>query len=229
MPDTGYLAELILCGRSREAEACTRELLCQGVTPEAVVSEAFLPAMYEVGSRFDQREYFITDMLMSARAAKQGYAALRDWLGTTLPVCRHKAVIGTVQGDLHDIGKNLVAMAMRSVGVEVIDLGVDVAPQQFVGAVEADPDVALVAISALLTTTLPAMAQTVAQLKRCPAADHIRILVGGAPVTEAKAKAMGADVYTQTAFQAANAARAIIQKMEVAGNEAHNCGTQPGD
>ena len=223
MPDTKFLAELILRGRSQEAEACTRELLRQGVTPETVVSEAFMPAMYEVGRRFDQRECFITDMLMSARAAKQGYNAMRDWLGTALPVCKYKAVIGTVQGDLHDIGKNLVAMAMRSVGVEVIDLGVDVAPQQFVGAVTADPKVALVAISALLTTTLPAMKQTVAQLKRCPAADHIRILVGGAPVTEENANAMGADVYTRTAFQAANAAREIIQKMEVSGNEADNC------
>lgn len=200
MLDTKYLAELIVSGQSREAEACTRELLRQGVTPEAIVSEAFMPGMYEVG-----------------------YAVLRDWLGTALPVCKYKAVIGTVQGDLHDIGKNLVAMAMRSVGVEVIDLGVDVAPQQFVGAVEADPKVALVAISALLTTTLPAMGETIAQLKRCPAANRIRILVGGAPVTEAKAKTMGADVYTQTAFQAANAAREIIRKMEEAGNETDNC------
>lgn len=223
MLDTKYLAELIVSGQSREAEACTRELLRQGVTPEAIVSEAFMPGMYEVGRRFDQQECFITDMLMSARAAKLGYAVLRDWLGTALPVCKYKAVIGTVQGDLHDIGKNLVAMAMRSVGVEVIDLGVDVAPQQFVGAVEADPKVALVAISALLTTTLPAMGETIAQLKRCPAANRIRILVGGAPVTEAKAKTMGADVYTQTAFQAANAARVIIRKMEEAGNETDNC------
>lgn len=95
-------------------------------------------------------------------------------------------------------------------------------PQQFVGAVLADPKVALVAISALLTTTLPAMRETVALLKRCPAANRIRILVGGAPVTAEKAKAMGADVYTQTAFQAANAAREMIRELEEAGNEADN-------
>ena len=223
MLDTKHLAALIVNGQSREAEACTKELLCQGVTPEAIVSEAFMPGMYEVGRRFDQKECFITDMLMSARAAKLGYAVLREWLGAAVTVCKYKAVIGTVQGDLHDIGKNLVAMAMRSVGVEVIDLGVDVPPQQFVGAVQAGPQVALVAISALLTTTLPAMAETVAQLKRCPAANRIRIMVGGAPVTEAKARAMGADVYTQTAFQAANAAREIIRRMEEAGNEVDNC------
>lgn len=223
MPDLKLLADLIVSGRGREVEAYTKGLLCEGVTPETIVSEGFMPGMYEVGRRFDQQECFITDMLMSARATKLGYAVIQDWLGTALPVCRYKVIIGTVRGDLHDIGKNLVAMAMRSVGLEVIDLGVDVPPQQFVGAVLADPKVALVGISALLTTTIPAMRETVAQLKHCPAAKRIRILVGGAPVTEEKAKAMGADVYTQTAFQAANAARAIINEMEEAGNEADNC------
>ena len=105
---------------------------------------------------------------------------------------------------------------MRSLGLEVVDLGVDVPPQQFVGAVAADPDVALVAVSALLTTTLPAMRKTVSMLKHSSASKRIRILVGGAPVTEDKAMAMGADVYTETAFQAANAARDIIREMEEA-------------
>ena len=223
MPDLKPLADLIISGRSREVEAYTRGLLCEGVRPETIVSEGFMPGMYEVGRKFDQNECFITDMLMSARATKLGYAVIQDWLGTAMPVCKYKVIIGTVQGDLHDIGKNLVAMAMRAVGLEVIDLGVDVPPQQFVGAVQADPNVALVAISALLTTTIPVMRETVAQLKRCPAARRIRILVGGAPVTEEKAKAMGADVYTQTAFQAANTARAMIREMEEAGNEADNC------
>ena len=222
MPDLTQLADLIVSGRSREVEAYTKGLLSEGVTPETIVAEGFMPGMYEVGRRFDQKECFITDMLMSARATKLGYAVIQDWLGATLPVCKYKVIIGTVQGDLHDIGKNLVAMAMRSVGLEVIDLGVDVPPQQFVGAVLVDPEVALVAISALLSTTLPAMRKTVALLKRCPAAGRVRIMVGGAPVTAEKARAMGADVYTQTAFQAANAARAIIYEMEEAGNETDN-------
>ena len=221
MPDLKHLAGLIEAGQIREVEGCTRSLLSQGVTPEAIVAEGIMPGMYEVGRKFDQHECFITDMLMSARATKQGYAVIQEWMGS-FPKCRHKVIVGTVQGDLHDIGKNLVAMAMRSVGLEVIDLGVDVPSQQFVGAVLADPKVALVAISALLTTTLPAMRETVALLKRCPAANRIRILVGGAPVTAEKAKAMGADVYTQTAFQAANAAREMIRELEEAGNEADN-------
>lgn len=222
MSDLIQLADLIINGRSREVEACTRNLLAEGVTPETIVAEGFIPGMYEVGRRFDQKECFITDMLISARATKLGYAVIQDWLGATLPVCGYKVIIGTVRGDLHDIGKNLVAMAMRSVGLEVIDLGVDVPPQQFVSAVLADSTVALVAISALLTTTIPAMQETVALLKQCPAAGRIRILVGGAPVTAEKAKNMGADMYTQTAFQAANAAREMIRKMEEAGNEANH-------
>ena len=219
MPDLTKLADLIISGRGREVEAYTKGLLSEGVTPETIVAEGFMPGMYEVGRRFDQQECFITDMLISARATKQGYAVIQDWLGTTLPVCRYKVIIGTVRGDLHDIGKNLVAMAMRSVGLEVVDLGVDVQPHQFVSAVLADSTVALVAISALLTTTIPAMHETVALLKQCPAAERIRILVGGAPVTAEKAKNMGADMYTQTAFQAANAAREMIREMEEAGNE----------
>ena len=222
MSDLIQLADLIINGRSREVEACTRNLLAEGVTPETIVAQGFIPGMYEVGRRFDQKECFITDMLISARATKLGYAVIQDWLGATLPVCRYKVIIGTVRGDLHDIGKNLVAMAMRSVGLEVIDLGVDVPPQQFVSAVLADSTVALVAISALLTTTIPAMRETVALLKQCPAAGRIRILVGGAPVTAEKAKNMGPDMHTQTAFQAANAAREMIRKLEEAGNEANH-------
>lgn len=220
MTDLAQLATMIEHGRIREIESFTRTLLSEGVTPETIVAEGFMPGMYEVGRKFDQQEYFITDMLMAARATKLGYAVIQEWLGSSLPVCKHKVIIGTVQGDLHDIGKNLVAMAMRSVGLEVIDLGVDVPKGQFVSAVITDEQVALVAISALLTTTLPAMKETVTALKQCPAGHRIRILVGGAPVTAAKAKQMGADVYTQTAFQAANAARDIIREMEENSDEA---------
>ena len=227
MPDLKHLADLIENGQVREVDDYTRALLTEGVTPETIVAEGFMPGMYEVGRKFDQQECFITDMLMAARAAKLGYAVIQEWMGTSLPVCKHKVIIGTVRGDLHDIGKNLVATAMRSVGLEVIDLGVDVPSDQFVKAVMADSQVALVAISALLTTTIPAMQETVTALKQCPAASRIRILVGGAPVTPQKAQSMGADVYTDTAFQAANAARDIIREMEETRNEIDNSGGKP--
>ena len=123
-------------------------------------------------------------------------------------MCKYKVVIGTVQGDLHDIGKNLVAMAMRSVGLEVVDLGVDVPPQQFVGAVAADPDVALVAVSALLTTTLPAMEETIRQLRALPQPPIT--FVGGAVVTPEYAKQMGADYYAKDARQSVEIARKVL-------------------
>ena len=214
MPELGHLASMIENGQVHDIDTCVRSLLAEGVTPETIVAEGFMPGLYEVGRKFDHHECFITDMLMAARGTKLGYAVIQEWMGASLPVCRHKVVIGTVQGDLHDIGKNLVATAMRSVGLEVIDLGVDVPSAQFIRAATSDSQVALVAISTLLTTTIPAMRETVAALKRCPAAPHIRILVGGAPITSQIASSMGADVYTDTAFQAANAARDMIQEME---------------
>ena len=229
MTELEQLARWIELGKVREAETLTCALLQAGVTPEVIVAEGFMPGMYEVGRKFDRQECFITDMLLAARATKRGYAAIQQQLGVEMPVSRYKVVIGTVRGDLHDIGKNLVAMAMRTQGLEVIDLGVDVAPGQFVSAAMADPRVALVAISALLTTTIPAMQETVALLKHCPAASRIRIFVGGAPVTEEKARAMGADVYTETAFQAAEAARKIIQELERAEDEADTTGRKSGN
>ena len=219
MADLKQLAELVENGKVHEVETLTRVLLQEGIAPEVIVAEGFMPGMREVGRKFDQQECFITDMLLAARAMKLGHAAIQQWMGTELAAYKHKVVIGTVQGDLHDIGKNLVAMAMRSVGLEVIDLGVDVPADQFVSAVMADPQVALVGISALLTATIPAMRETVTRLKHCPAASRIRIFVGGAPVTAEKARAMGADIYTESAFQAANTARNMIRELEGIENE----------
>ena len=210
MPDLTQLADLIVGGRSREVEAYTKGLLSEGVTPEAIVAEGFMPGMYEVGRRFDQQECFITDMLMSARATKLGYAVIQDWLGATLPVCKYKVIIGTVQGDLHDIGKNLVAMAMRSVGLEVIDLGVDVPAQKFVDTVKENPDVKIVCLSALLTTTMPAMKEAVAALAAEDFRANIKIMVGGAPITQEFADEIGADAYTTDAASCAQKAKELV-------------------
>lgn len=214
------LASIIETGQIREVDPYIRELLAQGISPERIVSEGIMLGMNEVGRKFDAHEYFIPEMLMAARATKLGYAVLQEWLGKTVPTRKYKIVIGTVQDDLHDIGKNLVGMAMRTMGIEVIDLGVDVPPSQFVEAVEGDDSVVLVGISALLTTTLPALKKTVAALKKCSASQRITIFVGGAPVTEELAKRMKADIYTRTAFEAADAARAIIERLERGEHEA---------
>lgn len=214
MSDLKRLSNMIENGQVHGVEEYTRHLLSHGISPEIIVSEGLMPGMHEIGRRFDNQECFITEMLMAARAAKQGYAAIQEWFGISLSTFTHKVVIGTVQGDLHDIGKNLVVIAMRAAGLEVIDLGVDVPASQFLRAVSSDSEIAIVAISALLTTTIPAMRSTVAALKQSPQASRVQIFVGGAPITPQLACSMGADIYTETAFQAASAARDIIWKME---------------
>jgi len=198
------LADIVEQGSIREVRGCIRKLLDSGISPEEIVSCGFMPGLAVVGQKFDQGEYFITNMLLSARAVKMGYEILRPELGDAAILSPKKVVLGTVLGDLHNIGKNLVAMAIRGVGIEVVDLGVDVPVEQFVKAVEQDPNVAYVGVSALLTTTIPAMRTTVKALKKSKAADRIRIMVGGAPVSEKLAAEMGADIYTRSAFEAAN-------------------------
>lgn len=204
MTELERLSEIVEKGQIKEVRSCVSKLVSSGVSTEEIVSLGFMPGLAIVGQKFEQGEYFITNMLLSARAVKMGYEVLRPQLGDAGIISHKKVILGSVQGDLHNIGKNLVAMAIRAVGVEIIDLGVDVPPDQFVKAVEQDPNVAYVGVSALLTTTLPAMRTTVKALKKCKAADRIRIMVGGAPVTAKVAEEMGADIYTASAFEAAN-------------------------
>lgn len=204
MTELERLSDIIEKGHIKEVRGCVRGLLDAGASPEDIVSQGFMPGLVVVGQKFDRGEYFITNMLLSARAVKMGYEVLRPELGDAIIVSEKKVYLGTVQGDLHNIGKNLVAMAMRGVGIEVVDLGVDVPVEQFVKAVEQDANAAYVGISALLTTTLPAMRATVKALKKCKAAGRIKIMVGGAPVTAKMATEMGADIYTGSAFEAAN-------------------------
>ena len=211
------LEKLALDVEHGEAQAVCeriRRLLNEGYSPAELLRGGIMPGLQTVGEKFEAQEYFIPEMLRAARAAKLGSELLRSRFGQNVPVSAKKMVLGTVRNDLHDIGKNLVVMAVEGAGIEVVDLGVDVPPEQFVRAAEQDPDVALVGVSALLTTTLPAMEQTVRALRACKAADRITIFVGGAPVTESYAKKIGADIYTETAFEAARTARALLDQME---------------
>jgi len=187
-----------------------RQLLDAGSSPADILRGGIMPGLQTVGEKFEAQEYFIPEMLRAARAAKLGSELLRSRFGQNIPISEKKMVLGTVRNDLHDIGKNLVVMAVEGAGIEVVDLGVDVSPEQFVRAAEQDPNVALVGVSALLTTTLPAMEQTVQALRASSAAGRITIFVGGAPVTAEFAKRIGADIYTETAFEAARTARAIL-------------------
>lgn len=210
------LAQDIELGHAQAVCRTIRELLGEGVPPDDILRLGLMPGLQTVGEKFEAQEYFIPEMLRAARASKLGTELLRGSLPQRASVTGKKMVLGTVRNDLHDIGKNLVAMAVEGMGIGVVDLGVDVSAEQFVAAAERDPTVVLVGVSALLTTTLPAMEQTVRALRACRAAGRIRIFVGGAPVTQELAGKYGADVYTDSAFEAARAARRIIDEMESA-------------
>lgn len=215
MADLKQLASIIEFGKTREVVACMEKLLDAGITPETITNDGVMPGLREVGQKFENGSIFIPEMLLAARAANLGNEYMRSRMEFRTPVSGKKVLLGTVRGDLHDIGKNLVAMAMQGIGVEVIDLGVDVPVETFVRMVEMDHDIAFVGLSSVLTMTLPAMRETVKALRKCGAASRIKILVGGAPVTAKLADSFGADIYTATAYEAAVAIRTILQEEEI--------------
>ena len=168
-----------------------------------------MPAMSEVGRRFECNEYFVPELLLSARAMKTALAPLRPLLAAGSMQSAGRVVIGTVKGDLHDIGKNLVAAMLEGGGFEVIDLGVGVAPEQFVAAVkERNPKI--LALSALLTTTMPSMKDTIDALKKAGIREQVKVLVGGAPVTRRYADEIGADGYGEGASAAIGLAKQVL-------------------
>jgi 5-methyltetrahydrofolate--homocysteine methyltransferase len=210
MFDPMPLYDAILGGQAQTARDTTSEALAAGADPQEVVDRAMIPAMDEVGRRFENCEYFVPELLISARAMKAALGLLRPKLASqgSKPVGR--LAIGTVRGDLHDIGKGLVGAMLEGAGFEVVDLGVDVPPERFVEAV-ATKDVSIVALSALLTTTMPAMKAVVEGLTRAGVRDRVKVLVGGAPVTQHYAEEVGADGYAPTAAGAVLLARKILQ------------------
>lgn len=212
MTEAQRLIAVIQEGKVKDVRLCIQALLDLGYDRERIVQECMMPALENVGYRFERQEIYIPQMLMAARAVNEGNLYLDRKQTLPLPWSRYKVVIGTVKDDLHFIGKNLVAMSMRAMGIDVIDLGVDVSPEQFVQAAEADEDVAIVAVSCLLTTTMSAMRKTVKALKNCRASDRIQIMVGGGPVSADFAAKIGADIYTRSAYDAAISARDAMEK-----------------
>jgi len=198
MQDFKPLYEAVLNGDANTAKATTETALAAGVDPLKLVQEYMMPAMAEVGRRFESNEYFVPELLLAARAMKGALVLIRPLLiaSGAQPVAR--VVLGTVKGDLHDIGKNLVAAMLEGGGYEVIDLGVNVTPEQFIAAVK-EKGANIVAMSALLTTTMPSMKTTVEAIKLAGIRDQVKILVGGAPVTQKYADEIGADGYSESA------------------------------
>jgi 5-methyltetrahydrofolate--homocysteine methyltransferase len=208
MPDMKRLQEAILNGDAKTSMAVTREALAEGVDPGDLVTQHMIPAMDEVGRRFECQEYFVPELLLSARAMKSALELVRPLLAEKGREPAGRVLIGTVKGDLHDIGKNLVASMLEGAGFDVIDLGVDVPPQKFVSEIQAKK-ANLVALSALLTTTMPNMKTTIDELVRAGVRDSVKVIIGGAPVTQQYAEQIGADGYSDNANGAVSIARKL--------------------
>jgi 5-methyltetrahydrofolate--homocysteine methyltransferase len=200
------LRTAILDGDAATARSVTQQALAAGIEPIRLVQESMVPAMGEVGRRFEIGDCFVPELLISARAMKAALELLRPLLAAGGVKMAGRVVIGTVQGDLHDIGKNLVSAMLEGGGFEVVDLGVNVPPEKFITAVR-DKNANIVAMSALLTTTMPAMKTTIEALRRAGVRDQVKILVGGAPVTQRYAREIGADGFSETAAGAVAVAR----------------------
>lgn len=195
-------------GKRKDAKAHTEALLEAGNAPENLLEQALIPAMNAIGERFKKNEVFVPEMLVAARAMKEAMKIIEPKLIEAGIKPQFTALIGTVEGDLHDIGKNLVATMWKGAGFEVIDLGVNVPKEKFVEAIaEHKPHV--VGLSALLTTTMPAMRESVKAIRDAGYND-VKILVGGAPITQSYADEIGADGYSDDAASAVDAAKAAL-------------------
>lgn len=204
------LAQAIISGKKDQAEALAKEALDQGVPPSDILNKGLVAGMNVVGQKFKANEFYVPEVLIAARAMKAAMEHLKPALAETgtEPVAR--VAIGTVKGDLHDIGKNLVAMMLEGAGFEIVDLGVDVKPEKFVETVK-DRKTQVVALSALLTTTMPAMKDTIETLKAAGLRDKVQIMIGGAPVTQNYCDEIGADGYAPDAASAVDKARELLQ------------------
>lgn len=208
MPDLKQLHDAIIDGNAKAAAAVTREALGSGADPLVLVTQYMIPAMDEVGRRFECEEYFVPELLLAARAMKSALELIRPLLAARGDEPAGRVAIGTVKGDLHDIGKNLVASMLEGGGFEVIDLGADVPPERFVAAVR-DQNANIICLSALLTVTMPSMKTTIEALRSAGVRDRVKVLVGGAPVTEQYARQIGADGYGASATAAVAWARKL--------------------
>lgn len=208
MVELRKLHEAILTGDAKTAVAVTQQAIAEKISPASLISDVMIPAMAEVGRLFECEEYFVPELLLSARAMKAALELLRPLLVETGVPPTGKVVIGTVKGDLHDIGKNLVASMLEGGGFEVTDLGVDVSPEKFIAAVQ-EKHPQIICLSALLTVTVPSMKSTIEALEQAGIRDQVKVMIGGAPVTAEYAREIGADGYGENASVAVTVARQI--------------------
>jgi 5-methyltetrahydrofolate--homocysteine methyltransferase len=198
----------VLEGDAEASHQGVQTALAGGRNPEDVLHQSLIPAMKEVGERFERQEYYVPEMLIAARAMQAALNLIRPLLVISGVKAIGKVALGTVQGDLHDIGKNLVGMMLEGGGFEVIDIGTDVAPAKFVEVAQDGVD--LVAMSALLTTTMTKMPAVIKALTEAGLRDQVKVMIGGAPVTQEYSRQIGADGYAPDASQAVALARALL-------------------
>jgi 5-methyltetrahydrofolate--homocysteine methyltransferase len=203
------LYNAILEGDVAGAKDGVQTALDAGLEPGNILAEGMIAAMKEVGRLFEEGEYFVPEMLIAARAMQAGLGLLKPHLLSSDVKSAGRVAIGTVKGDLHDIGKNLVALMLEGAGFEVKDLGVDVSPEKFVEAISAG-DAEIIALSALLTTTMPNMKTTIKAIHQAGLRDKVKIIIGGAPVTQEYANQIGADGYSSDASRAVSLAQSLM-------------------
>jgi 5-methyltetrahydrofolate--homocysteine methyltransferase len=210
MAQSNELYDAILNGDAKKAHAATQAALAAGTVPLELISETMVPAMDEVGRLFEAEEYFVPELLLAGRAMRSALDVLRPLMTASGEKLSTRIVIGTVKGDLHDIGKNIVGSMLEGGGFEVIDLGADVSPEKFVAAVE-ERKPQFVCLSALLTVTMPAMKTTIDALKTAGLRTQVKVLIGGAPVTMQYAKEIGADGYSENASGAVSLVKSLLE------------------
>ena len=207
------LRQCVIDGDMNQTQKLVQEAIAQNLPAEQILKEGLISAMAEVGRLFESGEYFMPEMLIAARAMKSGLTMLRPRLVEAKVQAVGKVIIGTVQGDVHDIGKNLVGMMLEGAGFDVIDLGVDIPPEKYVQAVrEHHPD--LLACSALLTTTMLRMKDLILSLENAGLRGQVKVMVGGAPITESYARDIGADLFAPDAASAASRAKELIFELK---------------
>jgi 5-methyltetrahydrofolate--homocysteine methyltransferase len=202
------LAQALINGNAPKTKELAQKAVDEGIAPGKVLNEGLIVGMNEVGRRFKNNEFYVPEVLIAARAMHAGMDVLKPLLSEAEAASAGTVLIGTVKGDLHDIGKNLVAMMLEGAGFNVVDLGVDVSPEKFLEAVR-DHKPKVVGLSALLTTTMPAMKTTIEALKEAGVRDSVKIMIGGAPVTQRYADEIGADGYAPDAASAVDVARSL--------------------
>ena len=211
MADMRAIADAVMSGRAKVVKTLVNEAVEQGCTADQILNEALVVGMMELGEKFKNNEVYVPEVLIAARAMKAGMTIIKPLLLDSGVEMKGTVAIGTVKGDLHDIGKNLVAMMLEGAGFNVIDLGVDVTPEQYVECVK-NNNVQVVGMSALLTTTMTSMKEIIDALKDAGLRDQVKVIIGGAPITQEYADEIGADGFSVDAASATELAKKLLGK-----------------